>query len=213
MKLFHSILLVVLFTFNIHNSSGFTLSNQRVSINNPLQVSSKKNNNISAIEKESIITTNRRDSIKSLISFAITAFTTTSGVLLPISQAQAAREVRPEYLSEPTDEFKESERQRDEFRRKQLVIKKQFNDVLARLTFDSKTGDEIRDDILDLKVLVQTTGGLPLGIKKDEMVKIIRAKKAKGFWPTEVEYAYQGLIREIAYQQSPNKDKDTSNPL
>jgi hypothetical protein len=39
------------------------------------------------------------------------------------------------------------------------------------------------------------------------------SKKAKGFWPTPVEYEYQGLIREIAFQQSPNKDKDDQNPL
>ncbi len=64
-----------------------------------------------------------------------------------------------------------------------------------------------------MQSLVITTEGMPLGVKKDEMVKIIRAKKAKGFWPTDVEYAYQALIREIAYQQSPNRDKDLANPL
>ena len=118
-----------------------------------------------------------------------------------------------EYLTEPTEAFKESERQRDEFRRKQLVQKKKFNTVLDRFTFESKKEEEFINDLKELKYLVIETEGLPLGIKKDELVKIIRAKKAKGFWPTDVEYNYQALIREIAYQQSPNKDKDIANPL
>jgi len=149
--------------------------------------------------------TTRRQSIATLVTSTI-AFATA------VSPSEA-REALPEYLSEPTEEFKASERQRDEFRRKQLVLKKQFNDSFARLTFDSKTEDELKKDLEDLKQLVIDTGGLPAGVKKEEMVKIIRAKKAKGFWPTSVEYAYQALIRELAYQQSPNKDKDVSNPL
>ena len=124
-----------------------------------------------------------------------------------------AREVRPEYLTEPTEDFKESERQRDEFRRNQLLIKRQFNLILDRLTFESKTEEEIKNDLVELKKLVTSTEGLPLGIKKEEVIKIIRAKKAKGFWPTDVEIAYQALTTEIAYQQSPNREKDTGNPL
>lgn len=127
--------------------------------------------------------------------------------------AAAPAFAREEYLTEPTEAFKESERQRDLFRRNQLLIKKQFNLVLDRLTFESKTGEEIVGDLKALQNLVISTEGLPLGIKKDEIVKIIRAKKAKGFWPTEVEYAYQAFIREIAFQQSPNREKDTANPL
>lgn len=143
----------------------------------------------------------RRESLGSILSTAV-AF----GAVSPAF-------AREEYLTEPTEAFKESERQRDEFRRNQLLIKKKFNLVLDRLTFESKTADELVADLKDLQDLVISTEGLPLGVKKDEMVKIIRAKKAKGFWPTEVEYAYQALIREIAYQQSPNRDKDLANPL
>jgi hypothetical protein len=124
-----------------------------------------------------------------------------------------AREPRAEYLTEPTDDFKESERQRDEFRRSQLTIKRNFNLVLDRLTFESKSEEELKADLVELRQLVTSTGGLPLGIKKEELVKIIRAKKAKGFWPTPVEVAYQALTTEIAFQQSPNRDKDTANPL
>lgn len=153
--------------------------------------------------------TNRREVISTLLSGITLAAASTTAV----QPAFAKKEPLPEYLTEPTDAFKESERQRDEFRREQLVIKRKFNTVLDRLTFESKTEEELINDLKELKNLVLQTEGLPLGIKKDEMVKIIRAKKAKGFWPTDVEIAYQKLTSEIAYQQSPNRDKDIANPL
>lgn len=141
----------------------------------------------------------------------LASLATVAGILGPMEAG--AREPLPTYLTEPTEEFKESERQRAEFRRKQLEVKGKFVVVLTRLTAESKTEDQIRTDLEELTALVTATGGLPLGIKKDDMVKVIRSKKAKGFWPTSVEYAYQALIREIAFQQSPNKDKDLGNPL
>mmetsp|Transcript_27351 Transcript_27351/g.62796 ORF Transcript_27351/g.62796 Transcript_27351/m.62796 type:complete len:143 (-) Transcript_27351:380-808(-) len=110
-------------------------------------------------------------------------------------------------------EFKESERQRSEFRRLQLQQKAKFTVVLERFTNDSKTEEQLGDDLADLKQLCKITGGLPLGIKRDDIVKTVRRKKALGFWPTSVEYGYQALIREIDFQQSPNKDKDVGNPL
>ena len=100
-----------------------------------------------------------------------------------------------------------------EFRRKQLALKGEFVKVLARLTGESSTEKELITDLTELKDLVIQTGGLPLGIKKEEMYKVIRSKKAKGFWPTDVEIAYQKLKSEIAYQQSPNTEKDLENPL
>mmetsp|Transcript_17247 Transcript_17247/g.20545 ORF Transcript_17247/g.20545 Transcript_17247/m.20545 type:complete len:204 (+) Transcript_17247:176-787(+) len=203
MKIFGPIILL-----NLSSSAAFTLSPQsKCSPASPLHMSTKNTND----HKLATELPTRRDSIATLLTSAIAFATTTTTVLTPTPSY--AREALPEYLSEPTDAFKESERQRDEFRRKQLLVKKQFNDAFARLTFDSTTEDQIRGDLEDLKSLIIKTGGLPTGIKKEEMVKIIRAKKAKGFWPTSVEYAYQALIRELAYQQSPNKDKDVSNPL
>mmetsp|Transcript_23125 Transcript_23125/g.33839 ORF Transcript_23125/g.33839 Transcript_23125/m.33839 type:complete len:189 (-) Transcript_23125:237-803(-) len=152
----------------------------------------------------------RRESLSSIFTTSAATLATLTTLSTP---AFAAREPRPEYLTEPTEAFKESERQRDEFRRNQLLLKKKFTSLLDRLTFESTTEAELVTDLDQLRALVIETGGLPLGIKKDEMVKIIRAKKAKGFWPTNVEISYQGLTREIAYQQSPNREKDTANPL
>mmetsp|Transcript_30758 Transcript_30758/g.35074 ORF Transcript_30758/g.35074 Transcript_30758/m.35074 type:complete len:192 (-) Transcript_30758:182-757(-) len=119
----------------------------------------------------------------------------------------------PTYLSEPTDEFKANEAKAMEFKREQLAIKVQFNKVIERFNTQSKSEKDFIRDLNELQDLVIKTGGLPLGIKKDELYKNIRRKKSAGFWPTKVEYAYQALIREIAYQQNPNTEKDTANPL
>lgn len=143
-------------------------------------------------------------------AFLSTAAALTAGV--SVVRPVSAKEPMQTYLTEPTEEFKESERERMVFRQAQLKIKKKFTDLLGKFTAD-KSEDDLRTDLEDLKELVADSGGLPLGIKKDDIVKQIRAKKALGFWPTSVEYAYQAVIREIAYQQSPNKDKDLKNPL
>lgn len=110
----------------------------------------------------------------------------TAAAVLATPLASSALET---YLTEPTEEFKESERQRMEFRKKQLVLKGEFVKVLARLTSESSTEEALVADLKELRSLVTQTGGLPLGIKKEEMYKVIRSKKAKGFWPTNVEIA------------------------
>merc|ERR1712071_494251 len=99
------------------------------------------------------------------------------------------------------------------FRAAQLKIKDKFVVLLDKITKKDLTEDDLRKDMENLKALITASGGLPLGIKKDDIVKQIRSKKAAGFWPTSCEYAYQAVIRELAYQQSPNKDKDIANPL
>ncbi|EED88472.1 predicted protein [Thalassiosira pseudonana CCMP1335] len=139
--------------------------------------------------------------------------TTAAAAALLLTQQSSPASALETYLTEPTEEFKESERQRMEFRKKQLLLKGGFVKVLARLTSESNTEEELVRDLSELKELVIQTGGLPLGIKKEDMYKVIRGKKAKGNWPTNVEIAYQKLKSEIAYQQSPNTEKDLENPL
>ena len=76
-----------------------------------------------------------------------------------------------------------------EFRKGQLALKGEFVKVLARLTGESTTEEQLVTDLKELRELVIKTGGLPIGIKKEDMYKVIRSKKAKGFWPTNVEIA------------------------
>jgi 5'-deoxynucleotidase YfbR-like HD superfamily hydrolase len=116
------------------------------------------------------------------------------------------------YLTEPTDEFKANEAKAMEFKRQQLQIKKEFSTVLEKLLAEPNDEGALVSDLKALKALIAKTGGLPLGIKKDELYKVIRSKKAKGFWPTNVEIAYQSLQQEISYQQNPNLEKDVGNP-
>lgn len=118
----------------------------------------------------------------------LTSITTAAAISTPLLIPTSAYAIET-YLTEPTDEFKESERQRMEFRKKQLALKGEFVKVLARLTSESKTEDDLVTDLSELRGLVIQTGGLPLGIKKEDMYKVIRSKKAKGFWPTNVEIA------------------------
>jgi hypothetical protein len=120
---------------------------------------------------------------------------------------------RPKYLVEPTAEFKENEAKASEFKRIQLQGKKAFLDILEKLETDPNDESMLAKDLDDMRRLVKKNYGLPLGITKDELVKRVRRRKAKKFWPTQVEVAYQDLFAEITYQQSPNKEKDTENPL
>lgn len=95
------------------------------------------------------------------------------------------------YLTEPTEEFKENERKAMEFRRQQLEIKQKFTTVLTRLnSAECKTEQDIVDALKELRALVVSTGGLPGGLKKEDLIKQVRSKKAKGFWPTNAEIAY-----------------------
>ena len=136
-----------------------------------------------------------------------------TAAIVSTTQAAGAASYSQTYLTEPTDEFKANEERAMAFKREQLKEKQAFNTVLTRLATESKTEDQLVADLKELKFLTIKSGGLPAGLKKDDLVKQVRSKKAKGFWPTAVEYEYQALIREIAFQQSPNKDKDDANPL
>ena len=110
------------------------------------------------------------------------------------------------------DEFKANEAKAMEFKRQQLAVKKEFNIALDKFLSEANDEDSLVKDLNELQKLVVRAAGLPLGIKKEELFKIIRSKKAKGFWPTPVEIAYQSLQGEIRFQQNPNIDKEMGNP-
>ena len=103
--------------------------------------------------------------------------------------AATAAEKRPSYLEEPTEEFKANEEKAMAFKREQLAIKKEFVAALERVSTELDDESKLEADLRALQALVVKTGGLPLGIKKEELYKQIRARKAKGFWPTSVEIA------------------------
>jgi hypothetical protein len=151
---------------------------------------------------------------KGVISFLLAAAvtTTTTMAVPPTIMAAHAEEPRPMYLTEPTAEFKASEAKAMEYKRAQLAVKKEFNDVLEAFLAEVNDETKLVKGLKALQGVIAKNGGLPLGVKKEELFKIIRSKKAKGYWPTPVEVAYQSLKAEISYQQSPNLDKETGNP-
>jgi len=120
---------------------------------------------------------------------------------------------RPTYLTDPTAEFRQNEEKTMIFKRKQIEQKKKFKIVIDRFLAEPNDEKKLAKDLKELQKLTIETRGLPIGIKKDELFKTIRVKKRAGFWPTSVELAYQELIREITYQQSPNVDKEMGNPF
>jgi hypothetical protein len=130
-------------------------------------------------------------------------------------QSYAAPGARPKWLEEPTEDFKRNEQKATEFKRAALQRKQEFQAILDR--FQEEPNDEtiLASDLDDLRRRVKQNGGLPQGISKEDTVKQIRRRKARKprYWPTQVEIAYQDLVSEILYQQSPNTDRDMDNPM
>ena len=120
---------------------------------------------------------------------------------------------RPTWLQEPTDEFKQNELKATEFKRAQLQQKQQFLKLLQKLQDDPNDANLLASDLDQLRVLVQQGGGLPLGVTKEDLVKQVRRRKAQKFWPTPVEIAYQDLMDQVRFEQSPNKERDMENPF
>jgi len=196
----------------IGNTSGFTTSITNNNNGNSVLLNAKASKSDDDIMGTSSIRDDTAAKPFKSRRDALSFLTTRASLIVPLIATIASNPqsvlAGPEYLSEPSDEFKESERQRDEFRRAQIKIKLDFSKVLVRFTGQPDDENALKGDIDALRELVNKTGGLPLGIKKDDIVKIVRARKARGYWPTNVEISYQALIREIAYQQSPNTQKD-----
>lgn len=116
---------------------------------------------------------------------------------------------RPTFLTDPTQEFKDNESKAADFKRAQLKAKLEFQAALDKLQTDPNDGEALAKDLDELRYLVKKNTGLPEGISKQDVVKQVRRRKAKKFWPTDVEIAYQDLLYEILKKQSPNTDRDT----
>lgn len=140
------------------------------------------NNNVKSKTTTMTLSATRRESMETAAALLL-------GGMVFGPTVKASAEPRPVYLTEPTDEFKQNEAKAMEFKRQQLLIKKEFVAVLDRLVAEPNDEELLVKDLNELQLLIKKTQGLPLGIKKDELFKIIRTKKAKGFWPTSVEIA------------------------
>jgi len=97
---------------------------------------------------------------------------------------------RPTYLTEPTQEFKDNEEKAAAFKRGQLQQKREFLTALEKLESDPNEEGKLASDLDEMRMLVKKFGGLPLGVTKEELVKRVRRRKAKKYWPVNVEIAY-----------------------
>ena len=96
---------------------------------------------------------------------------------------------RPTWLTEPTEEFKESEQKAAEFKRKNLAVSKEFQTLLEAVTTSPNDETTLLRTLDSLRRLVKSNGGLPIGITKDAIIKTCRRRKSKKYWPTAVEVA------------------------
>jgi hypothetical protein len=131
----------------------------------------------------------------------------------PPTQTYVRKGSRPTYLVDPTDEFKANEAKAMDFKRAQIEQKKNFLAVLEKLETDPNDESLLATDLDNMRKLVRAQSGLPLGVTKEELVKRVRRRKAKRYWTTNVEIAYQDLLQEIRFQQNPNTEKDMDNPF
>jgi hypothetical protein len=120
---------------------------------------------------------------------------------------------RPQFLTEPTDEFKENEQKAAIFRQNLKLYQQEFTVLLNKITTDPNDEKVLVHDLDQLRLLVQQHHGLPTGTLKDDVIRVCRRRKALKYWPTNVEISYQDFINEIRYQQSPNKERDMENPF
>jgi 5'-deoxynucleotidase YfbR-like HD superfamily hydrolase len=91
----------------------------------------------------------------------------------------AAAEPCPIHLTEPNDEFRANEAKAMEFKRGQLMLKKEFLALMDKFPSEPNDEDVLIKDIHDFQMLVKKTQVLPVGLKKDELFKRFIARKPR----------------------------------
>ena len=137
-------------------------------------------------------------------------------ILLNGGMVAPANAAKAEYLPEPTPEFKALQEKTMAFEKAAYEQKKiwlgRFKELEA-----AKTEAELVKGLDGLTAFVLEYRGLPVGVKKQQVVsdirKLKRAGKENKTWTKEVEISYEQLTYSINYQQSPNTQRDLANPL
>jgi len=145
-----------------------------------------------------------------LAPFAATpAFAARAGSIMSTKKGGGGYYDEPEqaYLSEPTEEFKEAEKQRAAYREKTAAFRKIWDPEFIQFA-EAKT-DEVRiKQLKRLEYLILQNEGLPSGIRLTDFITSCRRVKAKatqtGGWKTDTEIAYMDMIRSIKKAESPN---------
>lgn len=122
------------------------------------------------------------------------------GLTTQIAHAKGSK--GPEYLVDPTDEFKEEEAKMLAFSAAQRKRRGEWDGLVDKFS-TTEDPSELALQLKAMKLFLQETRDLPVGFRKHDFVKVCRSKKflkgrkTKPFWTTEVEIEYQALIAEI----------------
>ena len=128
-------------------------------------------------------------------------------VVSAVGVSKGSSEKVVQYLKDPTDEFKSEEALNAAFRTEQLKKRKSWDEIIEKLE-KSQDSDSILTSLKQMKGWL-TVNGVPVGVKKMEVVKLCRSikfngKKIKPIWTTDVEIAYVSFIQEFNRQLSPD---------
>ena len=111
------------------------------------------------------------------------------------------------YLTEPTAEFKEAEKQRAAYREKAKGFRGKWDPDFAKFQ-DAKTDADRITALKRLEYLILSNEGLPSGLRLTDFITLCRRVKAKavqtGGWKTDTEIAYMDMIRSIKKAENPN---------
>ena len=116
------------------------------------------------------------------------------------------------FLKEPTQEFVEDEKKTKAFMAEQLKIKAKWDELLKKFDTEKEEPDLTEANLKALVAFLKPLDGIPVGLKKQTLVKICRAKKflnekkrkIKPTWTKECEIQYQLLILLFNEKVLPN---------
>ena len=125
-----------------------------------------------------------------------------------VSQNTESKPVQ--YLSEPSDEFKDEVAKTAALKQKNAKISKEWEALVAKLVA-SEDSNSLQASIKDLREFLIKLEDIPTGFKKADIVKLCRSKKfikgrkTKPEWTTPVEIEYQSFIQVINKTLSPDR--------
>ena len=96
-----------------------------------------------------------------------------------------------DYLKEPTKEFIDEQKKVDEFKAAKMKIRNKWDSIIAKLE-SATNSEELEVNIKDLTSILVEMKDIPIGVKKESVVKICRKQKFAGtkkkqpIWTTEV---------------------------
>lgn len=155
----------------------------------------------SDLNRDYVPVSNKDHSLITTKKNVYSALLISSSIFAGIFNPTRANAKGPQYLTEPTEEFKDEEARVAAFQAEQQRIRKEWDRIVDRLATsdDPKVTAQLLRDLKSFLVNIQD---MPVGVKKRDLVKLCRGKKFNGRkikpnWTKEVESEYEILIQEI----------------